>query len=168
VRRFKNISKSKQNILREQFSHIYALYRAGEESELNQLSVSVFDHWLRGNEVEIELSDVSSVMQAERDSKLHRFSCLLTEKTDAYLVQLKGIGKTTLVFKQFLGEDGKSATLKPLAYNFGSKGRFVLALPKLGVLYFEWWDFTHHFYYTNNADLDPIREVAESCDVYLL
>jgi hypothetical protein len=168
MRRFKNISKPKQDILREQFSHIYSLYRADEENELKQISVSVFDHWLRGNEIEIELSDVSSVLQAERDRKLHRFSCLLAEKTDAYLVQLKGIRKTTLVFKQFTNEDGKRATLKPLAYNCGSKGRFVLALPKLNVLYFEWWDFTHHFYYGNNGGLDPIREAAESCDLYLL
>lgn len=168
MRKFKNISKTKQNILHDQFSHIYELYREGEESELNQLSVSVFDHWLRGDEVQVELSDVSPALQAERDSKLHRFSCLLTENTEAYLVQLKGIGKTRLIFKEFLGEYGKNETLKPLAYNFGSKGRFVLALPRLDVLYFEWWDFTHHFYYGSNVEVGPIREAAESCGLYLL
>lgn len=100
--------------MQAQFSHIYKLYSAGEESELNQLSVSVFDHWLskavciiRTTKVQIlplnQVTEVHARIEGEGDGLLDWWR---KAHWDYYHHELQGTGyeprpDMPIVFQEF-------------------------------------------------------------------
>ncbi|MBE7638340.1 hypothetical protein GUA87_15895 [Sneathiella sp. P13V-1] len=176
-RRFISVPKSQQKKLLSQFRgtfdavdhwmgcHCSTIEQAGLKS---LLSVSVFDHCLRGDEAIAMLANVDDLTQHDHNMKLHKFACLLTSKHESYLVKLKGQKHDKVSFKKFTSESAREHVLIPKDYRTRDWERFVLAIPSLNVLYYESCDFTHHFFSDKQLRLDELTPLLSACDLHAI
>ncbi len=122
MRKFKNLHKSKQLELNSLFRELESLFECSESNEYEQLSISVFDHWLNRDEAIEEIDKVKIKIQKKHDSKIHKFCNLLTDQNEHYLIKLRGRNKDIITFREFTSNNARNEFLKPipLVINGGS------------------------------------------------
>ncbi|EPN5030784.1 TPA: hypothetical protein ACGUPE_004472, partial [Vibrio vulnificus] len=170
-RRFISLPSLVQKELQHQYQHLHdalvGMYD-GEDTCIKSTSVSVFDHWLSPNEATAMLQDVTSSMQNEYNSRLHKFVCLLSDSYECYLVLYKGRYSTRITYRKFTSDNARFKTLLPSDYRVPDKDRFKFVIPQLGIIYFEGCDFTHNFHFSDESVLKLISTYAKEAEVYLI
>ncbi|MBE9399690.1 hypothetical protein IOQ59_20695 [Pontibacterium sp. N1Y112] len=168
MRKFRRLSETESSSLNALFPCINELYAKEDLCGYKHLSISVFDHWLSQKEAIEEIDNVSSEKEDSNDRKLYDFCCALASKNECYLIKLLGRKKDVVTFREFSSQESRQKCLEPMAYNYGSHGRFVLVFPKMELIYFEDWDFTHHIYYKDPDKLEGLREQVDKYEIYIL
>jgi len=168
MRNFKNTTKIKQNQLNEVFPEMMDLFSWEGTDAYTKVSVCTFDHWLTQEEAIKEIDDVSHHREKEHNKKLHEFSVALAENTECYLVKLIGKKKKRVTYREFTSEVGLRKQLVPELHYIADSCRFVLVLPKLKGVYFEGSDFTHHFYFKGNEDIQKISDLAKKHGLHII
>ena len=169
MRRFKNVSRTKQNSLSKEFPELLSLYACGEDVAYKKVSVSVFDHWLNKDEAIKYIDSASAIQEIENNHLLHKFSMSLASLTETYLVKMRGKNtKRKAAFKEFSYESGINNCLIPQHHFASDRSRFVLVHPQLNAVYFEGSDFTHHIYYKHENGLEFISKLANETGLSII
>ena len=168
-RKFKNLSKSKQEDLGKLFPDIQSLFECKESENYTHLSISVFDHWLSREEAINEIDNVSIKKEDAHDEKLYLFCNALIKLTKCYLIKFRGIKKDKITYKEFITKSEYNEHLKPKPYNTGGiNWRFILVLPETEAVYFEDCDFTHHLYYRDDNNITEIYNLIKENGLFVL
>lgn len=171
-RRFVNLPLNTQKILRAQYKDAYEaleyMYDTGVLKGIEQVSVSVFDHWLSFDEAIAQLSDIDVSIQYEYNRKLHTFACLLSNSFECYLVKHKGRYSNNVTYRKFSSDKAREDTLWPLDYRVPTRHRFELIIPELDAIYYEDDDFTHHIYFAKGNKSHKFTELLKKSDLHLL
>jgi len=160
MRRFCNISKPQQEILRSQFPWLLDVHMMKVVPGVHQLSISVFDHWLREEEALLLLANVEPEEQQVRDSKHANAVNLLMSQFQGLDFVFRGRYKQEPSFRE---------VLLPFKFisNFSSpRARFVF--PQLGAVYYEGYDDTWHLYYTSQDHIEPVCVAAKAAGLFVL
>ena len=168
MRRFQRLSQTEDDNLNKLFPDLDKLYGIEDTNHYNHLAISVFDHILNEDEARDHIDGVTSEQETLNDRNLHEFCCSLALKNECYIVRPIGIRKHNVTYRRFLSHAGVKSYLEPKPYNWGSRNRFVLALPKMKLIYFEGWDFTHHVYYKDKTQISQLKEQAKEHGVFIL
>jgi hypothetical protein len=169
-RRLRNLPSTRQAELRLQFPWLRPV--AWKERDLPRgltcISVYVFDHWLSRDEATRDLENVPPSEQAERDARHGKFCALLIAETPVLSFAFRRRAQDRPTFREFISPKALAAYCTP---NGGSTLRhrmFSVVLPEWDCAFFEGWDDTHQFFFTNPSSIDRIRELAGQCGLYIL
>lgn len=167
-RKFVSLSKLDQKKLADNFCELRQWVSTGELEGFEQLSISVFDHWLSTEEAQTQLDGASESLQRSHNKKLHSFVSELASKAQPYLVKLKGRRRNNVTFRKFTSAAARDQFLVPAPYNCGDRWRFILVFPALDAAYFEGSDFTHHIFFRKRSKLKELEQVSRRAGVYAL
>lgn len=168
-RRLLNLPKNRQIELRSDYPWLKAVaWKEEHPSNLSGMAVTVFDHWLSREEANRLLERVPSEEQASRDARHARFCALLIARTPVLSFVFRRRAKDRVTFRKFTDHEALTKYCIPGGGQTLGHRHFQVVLPELGCAFFESWDDTHHFYFTNPAAIEPLRELAGQCGLYLL
>ncbi len=169
-RRLRNLPPARQTALRRDFPWLRAV--AWDEtplpSNLKSMSITVFDHWLSREEANRLLENVPPDEQLDRQARHAKFCALLTAQTQVLSFAFRRHAKNRSVFREFTSAQALTAYYTPHGGPSLRHRMFQVVLPELQCAFFEGWDDTHHFFYTQPAGIDRIREWASWCGLYVL
>ncbi|QUM88852.1 hypothetical protein HWV03_08600 [Moritella sp. 36] len=116
-RRYISLPLNTQKALKAQYKDAYEalehMYDTGILKGIEQVSVSVFDHWLSFDEAMAQLSGIDASTQYEYNRKLHKFACLLSDSFECYLVKYKGRYSNKVTYREFTSDKAREDTLWP-------------------------------------------------------
>lgn len=168
MRRFRNLSKSRQKELSIQFPDLYKLVCFEETPHYSYLAVSVFDHWLTREEGSALLENVSEIEQEKRNSALYSFSRMIASETEVLNFKFSGKWRScSPLFRSFSSEQAKLEYLKP-AISVPEKRFFQVLLPEFGAVFLENWDDTNILFLRDKSVEERVRTLATACGVYCL
>jgi len=171
-RRFISLPLNTQKALRAQYKDAYEalehMYDTGILKGIEQVSVSVFDHWLSFDEAMAQLSGINASTQYEYNRKLHKFACLLSDSFECYLVKYKGRYSNKVTYRKFTSDKAREDTLWPQDYRVSERHRFKLIIPELDAIYYEGDNFTHQIYFANGNKSQQLTESLEKSGLHLL
>lgn len=169
-RRLLNLPEKRQAELRLQFPWLREVHRNEKPSEVQILSVSIFDHWLTREEVEVNdlLLDVLPAEQSRRDALHANFCNLLVTNTSVLSFVFRGQKRDKLVFRRFASSEALSKYCTPHGAKTLKHREFCVALPELDCVFYEGWDDTNHFFFTKPTAVGVITEWALQSGLHLL
>lgn len=167
-RRIVNASKTSQSDLADQFYWLMDLDLNEQRTEIQILSVSVFDHWLSREEACEKLENVPANEQARRDALLADFCSRMTTGTDVLSFVQRGRQFRHILFRQFVSEEALSKYCRPGGGKIFKHRHFHVVLPEHGCVFYESWDDTYHFFFKRSDIEDAARVWADQSGVYLL
>lgn len=167
-RRLLNLPKNRQDELRLQFPWLKEVHEAERPTEVQVLSVTVFDHWLTREEACHLLENVSPAEQARRDALHAKFCALLVAGSTALSFVFRRRHKDRLVFREFRSVEALSKYCSPHGGGTLGHREFHLALPELDCVFYESWDDTNHFFFTKPTAVSAISEWAKQSGLYIL
>ena len=170
-RRFLNLPNCEQKSLNIQFRKLFRAIDSlnGKKiTNVNHVTISVFDHWLSFNESIELLSNIDSIAQAKYNEKLYNFVCLLTKGFECYLVRYKGLRKNIITFRKFTSNVARELTLQLKDYRDSDKHRFILVIPELNTIYCEGSDFTHEIFFGKGNQIKKINELLSIADLHTI
>lgn len=168
-RRLFNLPEVRQAELRREYPWLKAV--VCDEAHPNNLlgiAVTVFDHWLSRDEANKLLEHVSQEEQANRSARHAKFCALLVARTPVLSFVFRRRAKDRVTFRKFSSHEALTKYCTPSGGKTLGHRQFQVVLPELGCAFFESWDDTHHFYFTNPVAIAPLREWAEQCGLHLL
>lgn len=169
MRRLINLPKNLQAELRCQYPWLKAVaWNDQHPKNLQGMAITVFDHWLSREEANELLENVSPDEQDNRNDRHTKFCALLVAGTPVLSFRLSGRKHDRAVFRRFTSAEALSKYCRPSGSQTLGHRQFQVVLPELGCAFFESWDDTHHFYFTNSAALGPIHEWAGQSGLFVL
>ncbi len=167
--RLLNLPESRQTELRRQFPWLKAVvYDEERPSNLKVLSLTVFDHWLSRDEACELLEGVSPEEQEARDARHANFCALVATETPVLSFAFRRRAHDRTVFREFKSREALVKYFTPYAASTLGHRQFHVVLPELGCAFFESWDDTHHFFFTDPIATNPIQGWAQQCGLFLL
>jgi hypothetical protein len=162
------LQPSRQAELHRQYPWLEAVHVGECPGDVKLLSISVFDHWLSREEACRFLERIPPEEKALRDARHARFCALLVAGTPVFSFSFRRRDFDNLVFLEFTSKAALSRYCTPNGGRTLSHRHFNVALPELNCVFFESWDDTHHFYFTDPASMTPIHEWAHQSGLHLL
>ena len=167
-RRLQNLPASRQAELRLMFPWLKHVHEAERPTDVQVLSVSVFDHWLSREEACEFLENVSSIEQARRNALHADFCALLVASTPVLSFVFLRRKHDRLVFREFLSKEALSRYCMPNGGRTLKHRHFYVALPELDCVFYESWDDTNHFFFTNPRAMNSITSWAQKSGLHVL
>lgn len=170
ARRLRNLSSIRQTELRSQYPWLKAVVW-NEENRFGiprGMAITVFDHWLTRDEANRLLENVPREEQQIRNACHAAFCALLVAETPVLSFAFRGRAHDRTTFREFISPEALSNYCTPNGGQTLRHRHFQVVLPELDCAFLESWDDTHHFYFNNPACIEPVREWAERCGLYLL
>lgn len=167
-RRLLNLPENRQDKLRLQFAWLKEVHEAERPTEVQVLSVTVFDHWLTCDEACHLLENVSPAEQARRDALHAKFCALLVAGCTALSFVFRRRQKDRLVFREFTSIEALSKYCSPYGGRTLGHREFHVALPELDCVFYESWDETNHFFFTKPTAISVISEWAKQSGLHVL
>ena len=168
MRNFRSLPIIKQKSLNRCFPEILDLCRNVETPSYEHASVSVFNHWLTVDEAKDSFDSLSTEKSNEYNRRLHGFCTSIAKSTECYLVKLLGKKKDKVTYREFTSEGAIEQALAPSHHMIGNRFRFILIFPGLESVYFEGWDFTHHFYFKKEESINMLIAIAHEHKLHIL
>lgn len=169
MRRLVNLPENLQAKLRCQYPWLKAVaWNEQHPKNLQGMAITVFDHWLSRNEADELLENVPPDEQVDRDARHAKFCALLVAETPVLSFRLSRRKHDRAIFRRFTSPEALYEYCTPNGGQTFGHRQFQVVLPELGCVFFESWDDTHHFYFTNSAALGPIYKWAGQCGLHLL
>lgn len=134
-----------------------------EQLGLQQISLSVFDHWLSRDEASRLLEAVEREEQISRDMRFFTFAVALSDRTEMLDFAERGRRRDRLQFRKFA---------RAMVY-FDSAikrrgGRRHVVLPSLDALLIEAWDDTWQLIFRNLQQVEIVLEQASIAGLFVL
>lgn len=168
-RRLFNLPEIRQAELRREYPWLKAVaWDEAHPNNLKGMAVTVFDHWLSREEANRLLEHVSPEERANRNARHARFCALLIARTPVLSFVFRRRTKDRVKFRQFTSQEALTKYCTPSGGHTLGHRQFQVVLPELGCAFFESWDDTHHFYFTNPVAIEPLRDWVGQCGLYLL
>ena len=170
-RRLHNLPLSRQMELSRQYPWLKDVHTDDPRTDVKILSISVFDHWLSREDACRLLENVPPFEQARREACHAQFCGLLVRGTSVLSFTFRRRRGDRLVFREFTSQAALSSYCTPNgARSFGGRGtrHFHVALPDLNCVFYEGWDDTHHFFFTDSTSMGPLHKWASQSGLYLL
>lgn len=167
-RRLLNLQPSRQAELNLQYSWLKAIHEDERPAVAKVLSVSVFDHWLSREDACSLLENVPPEVQALRDSLHAKFCALLVSKTTVLSFVFRRRSRDRLVFREFTSRSALSQYCTTKGGRTLGHRHFCVALPDLNCVYYESWDSTNHFFFTDPSSMGPLYDWAQESGLHLL
>lgn len=167
-RRLVKVSKTRQSELNAQFKWLQSVHEKQKNEEVKILSVSIFDHWLSWDDASKLLGNVPTEEQARRDGLLAGFCEKMTANTEVLSFVMRGTKKDRPIFRSFKSEALLSNYCKPNGGKWLKHRDFRVVLPEFGCAFYESWDDTYHFFFTEPGIEKAARDWAIQSGVYLL
>ncbi len=165
MRLFKNVPADRQKLLNDQFEWVVpwldSMSNATRQLGLQQVSLSVFDHWLERDEAEVLLVNVPRDEQAARDEKFLRFAKSIASRYEMCGFARRGRRWNQLRFRKFASAD---AFFGPTKRN---RMRSVV-LPAHDALLMEGYDDTWHVVYRDRGQVDAVLQQATETGLHVL
>lgn len=167
-RRLHNLPLSRQIELRRQYPWLKAVHEDEPRTDVKILSISVFDHWLSREDACRLLENVPPIEQARRKALHTKFCELLVNCTSVLSFAFRRRARDRLVFREFTSKTALSKYCTPDGGRTFGHRHFHVALPDLNCVFYEGWDDTHHFFFTDATAVAPLHRWAEQSELYLL
>lgn len=167
MRRLLNVSRERQQELKLIFSWLHSVYE-NENITVQMISVSVFDHWLTREEACAQLENVPIEEQQRRDALHANFCARIARETEVLSFAFRCARKDRLVFRRFTSTAPLSAYLTPNGGKTLRHRQFHIALPELRCAYYESWDDTNHFYFSDGEEISRIVNWAKESGLHIL
>ena len=168
MRRLLNLPRVRQSELHQQFSWLRSVHIDEPVENVKVLSVSAFDHWLTRAEACELLENVSPAEQVRRNAVLARFCSRLVDETEVLTFALRGRRYDTVRFRKFTSTKALSAYCTPNGGKSLGHRHFHIVLPKLACAFYESWDSTYHFYFSEEPDTTLISQWAHQSGCHVL
>ncbi|MGB1205856.1 MAG: hypothetical protein ACPG5B_09430 [Chitinophagales bacterium] len=136
-----------------------------EDTDYQILFVSIFDHWLKPDEVGLIHTEDENELKIRR-KKLQDFIVGLFEMTPTYTWKYKRKNRFFLYSFTTLNQVLKNCNIQ---YQHGESGRgYDIILPEFEIVYSEEWDWTNIIWFRNERSVKPLIELAEKSGLYIL
>ncbi|MGK5023391.1 hypothetical protein [Janthinobacterium sp. RB2R34] len=139
-----------------------------QRTDVQILSVSVFDHWLSRDEACEKLENVPVDEQARRDALLADFCSQMIAGTDVLSFVQRGRQFRHILFRRFVSKAALSEYCRPGGGKVLGHRDFHVVLPEHGCVLYGSWDDTYHFFFKRPGLEDAARVWADKSGVYLL
>jgi hypothetical protein len=165
MRLFKNVPADRQILLRRQFGWVVpwldSVTDATRQLGLQQVSLSLFDHWLDHEEAVALLGCVPCDEQSVRNAKICAFAKSISATNETCAFARRGRRWSQLRFRQFADAD---------AFFGPSKGRRMrsVVLPAQDALLAEGYDDTWHLVYRERGQVDAVLQHAIANGLHVL
>lgn len=167
-RRIVNVPKARQLDLAIQFPWLMEVDLNEQPENIQILSVSVFDRWLSREEADEKLENVPVAEQERRNALLADFCSLVVASTELISFMQRGRQCRHIIFRRFLSDEVASKYCRPGGGRVFGHRHFQVALPEFGCAFYESWDDTYHFFFTQPAIAEAAQVWAHQSGVYLL
>lgn len=159
MRRFKNITKSRQLELEKQFPNLMG----GDWDDCISIGISTFDHVLTWDEF-VELIDEASPADTKRRySVFDSFNHLLIDKFDVLTFRYNQIGRKKLIFKGFTSI---SAAVNYLTHT--DRENYQVVIPELNAVYYEGHDDCNCFYVDSEEAKEQVVSLLKGTGLHVL
>ena len=167
MRKFINLSKSRQVELNAKFPDLFKIYCVDDTPHYKKVAITVFDHWLTREEFQNDYPDQKEKLR--RDKSLHDFSKVMSESTEILNFKFKGKWERCYpCFRKFSSQEAMEHYLHPASDNDSSDKFCMLVLPEFEAVYCESWDYTNIFYIQDDKAIPTIKKWANESGVYCL
>jgi hypothetical protein len=167
-RRIVNVPKTSQRHLAAKFQWLMDVDLNEQRTDVQILSVSVFDHWLSREEACEKLENVPADEQARRDAVLADFCSRMIAETDVLSFVQRGRQFRHIIFRRFVSKEVLFEYCRPGGGRTLGHRHFHVVLPELECAFYESWDDTYHFFFTRSGIAEAARVWASQSGVYLL
>lgn len=167
-RRLQNLPAGHQAELRLMFPWLKRVHEADRPTNVQVLSVSVFDHWLSCEEACELLENVPPMEQARRNALHADFCALLVAGTSVLSFAFLGRKHDHLVFREFVSKTALSRYCTPNGGRTLKHRQFHVALPALDCVFYESWDDTNHFFFTKPSAMSSVTSWAQKSGLHVL
>ena len=159
----KNYRITAQNKLLSSFKDLDKVLEMEETEIYNQISISVYNHWLTRDEGNKSFSRVSRIAhQRRRNRKHNNFYRALLKKMTIY-------GYEYIDYKDefyFIKFNSLEDTLQYMSK--GETNRFCIVIPKIRSILISGFDDTNHLYYQNEKMMNKIKPLVKKAGLYMI
>ena len=167
MRRLLNVSRERQLELESLFPWLHSVH-GNDNTTARMLSVSVFDHWLTREEACAQLEDVPTEEQHRRNA-LHTTLCArIARETEVLSFVFRRRQRDRLVFRGFASSAPLCAYFSPNGGKTLRHRRFHVVLPELRCAFYEGWDDTNHFYFSEGTQINRIVDWVNESGLHIL
>jgi len=167
MRRLLNVSRNRQQELQSIYPWLHSVHEK-EDTDVQMLFVSVFDHWLTREEACDLLERVPPNEQSRRDVLHANFCARVVRETETLYFIFRRRHQNLLVFRRFTSNAPLLAYCTPHGGRTLGHRQFHVALPELRCAFYEHWDDTNIFYFTDSIGMQRIAEWASDCGLHIL
>lgn len=165
-KRLRTLSKAEAEAMLARFPAL-AHVREKEESGMERLAISVFDHWLRSSHEWHLLDCAHGPERIARDRKWQAHWQALFDATEVYTVRTRGRWphKQRLQLKQYRD---RAFFLQQCRFNSFTEPRQLVLLPAFDCIYCESWDDTNVVFFHSRDKVQKLLDLAQACGLHCL
>lgn len=162
-----NISESEKSVIRSKLPDLEDLLYKDECSIYERSFVSVFDHWLDGEEF-YDIFEASPEEVKERKEKFKALIHHLYNSTPIYTARFRRNRKNSLSIKKIkdLETLDKKCKFHILNEDFGNVFQFLI--PEYSLIYTQYFDWTHLIDYRDERELEQFNQILCQFGLYHL
>lgn len=165
-KKLRTLSKVEAEAMLARFPTL-ARVREKEESGMERLAISVFDHWLCSRQEWHQLDCAHGPERIARDRKWQAHWQALFDATEVYTVRTRGRWphKQRLQLKQY---QNRAFFLQQCRFNTFTEPRQLVLLPEFDCIYCESWDDTNVVFFHSRDKVQKLLDLAQACGLHCL